>query len=115
MENLKKKGAVAVTVLALGGLAGVALASNDGRPNRGPSITPPRQTADRPGVPAPAAAGDDESRENPGLAPETGSSPVVTSSSGGAGDDEGEYGGQYQSEEDHDSDDHGSDGEHDDD
>lgn len=115
LKNFKTKGAVAVTVLVLAGLAGVALASNDGRPNRSPSIEPQRQTADRPGVSAPAAAGDDEGRESPALAPEhTGSSPVVTSSSGGAGNDDGEYSGD-RSDDEHDSDDHGSAGEYDDD
>ena len=39
MENAKVKTAVSVTVLALGGLAGVAVASNDGGSNSEPAAT----------------------------------------------------------------------------
>ncbi|MCO5316255.1 MAG: hypothetical protein M9938_08855 [Solirubrobacterales bacterium] len=117
MENLKTKGAVAATVLALGGLAGVALASNDGRSSTDPSVETNRQRIDRPEATGPDAAGNGGDREHSELAPtDEGTSPPVTSSSGGSEGEEGhDYGERSRSQDDNESDHDDSDEDHDDD
>lgn len=117
MENLKTKGAVAVTVLALGGLAGVALASNKERVTTDPSAGGSRGTIDRPEMAAPEKADSDADRDHPeATGAERGAAPAVTSSSEASGDDDHDQ--KYEAgSDDHDDsgESHDSDEEHDDD
>lgn len=126
MENIKVKGAIAVTLLALGGLAGAAIGSNTGTEEPEPAAADKpevrteviRRTIHRTRMAEPARGGRAQGRDVTRGAPESGGpSPVLTSSSEASGDDEDhEYEDRFASEDDHGSDDsHESDGEHDDD